>query len=99
MDIKRDSGKDLCCAVFCMTVPLVQHAHTRARAHIHHTHTEHMAAWMRVSSTLSVFWWRCNKTLHRLLNELLRPAGANCETFKKTQASDTHTLSKTTGQT
>lgn len=75
MDVKWDSKKDLCNAVFCMTVPLVQHTHT-------HTYTAYgnMDAGLFYSSALL---WQSNKTLSRLLNELLRPGGQIVQLFRK----------------
>ncbi len=77
--IKRGSGKDLCCTVFCMTVPLVEtytHTHT-------HTHT-HTSIWqhgmgrpppLHKCFVVADSEQQCNKTPISLLKELLRPSG------------------------
>lgn len=69
--IKRGSGKDLCCAVFCMTAPLVET----------HTHTHIWQHGMGRSPPLHKCFvvadseQRCNKTPTSLLSDLPRPSG------------------------
>lgn len=81
LHIKRGSGKDLCCAVFCMTVPLVGNAHT---PHTHAGIWQHgmgRSPPLHKCSVVADSEQRSNKkTPTRLLNELLRPAG---QTAKK----------------
>lgn len=89
--IKHSSGKGLCSAVFCMTVPLLgaythRHTHTPHHTHIHSNIWQHgmgRSCPLHKCFVVSDFEQQCNKTPASLLIMLVMSLGQSKAKKKK----------------